>query len=207
MQSEPPRCTILGGPNGAGKSTFFDAVRPLGTFVNADEVARRLDPEAPERASLAAGRAVLAQLDALLRERADFVYETTLSSRQALALMQRAGTHGYEVGLIFVALADPLLNIRRIAERVARGGHHIPEATVRRRHATAFHRLAEAIPLADGSVVYDNTGAEPERLLQVRGRAILQNALVAGRPLHERLARPVGRALGLDPACLLAPEP
>lgn len=85
-----PICTILGGPNGSGKSSLYRALDLPGEFVNADLVARRIDPVDPEAASVAAGR--------------DFVYETTLSSNQAVGLMRRARETGYQVALVFVAL-------------------------------------------------------------------------------------------------------
>ena len=40
---------------------------------------------------------------------------------------------GYETRLIFVALDNPETAIRRVAIRVAKGGHDIPEDTIRRR--------------------------------------------------------------------------
>ena len=84
MPERRPSCTILGGPNGAGKSSIYDALAPIGTFVNADAAARLIAPDHPEAVSLAAGRRVLGQLDILIAAREDFVYETTLSGHQLL---------------------------------------------------------------------------------------------------------------------------
>jgi predicted ABC-type ATPase len=120
-------CTILGGPNGSGKSSLYRALAPPGEFVNADMIARHLNPADPASASLLAGRTVLRRLSALIGQRRDFVWETTLSSNQALALMRRAYTAGYEIGLVFVVLARAELNVDRVAQRVSQGGHHIPE--------------------------------------------------------------------------------
>jgi predicted ABC-type ATPase len=61
-------CTILGGTNGSGKSTIYEeAVRPqiAGEFVNADVLARRIAPDAPESASLRAGKQVVALFRAI----------------------------------------------------------------------------------------------------------------------------------------------
>jgi predicted ABC-type ATPase len=51
------------------------------------------------------------------------------------------GTIGYEVGLVFVTLNSADLNVQRVADRVARGGHNIAETVIQRRYETALRRL------------------------------------------------------------------
>ncbi|MFN3672927.1 MAG: zeta toxin family protein, partial [Bosea sp. (in: a-proteobacteria)] len=126
--SRTPVCTIFGGANGSGKSSLYTALQPPGEFVNADVFARAIAPDAPEQASIRSGRHVLRRLDDLIANRCDFVYETTLSSHQSTQLMRRAAQAGYQFGLVFVVLAHPDLNILRVADRVRKGGHHIPES-------------------------------------------------------------------------------
>lgn len=140
-------CTILGGTNGSGKSTIYEeAVRPQieGEFVNADILARRISPYAPESASLRAGKQVIARLRNLITARQSFVHETTLSSHQSLGVMRRARDAGYHVGLIFVVLDNVELNVLRVRERVRLGGHSIPEKDIRRRYRRAIANLSEA---------------------------------------------------------------
>lgn len=117
-----PACTIIGGPNGSGKSTIFDHLDLPGRFVNADIIARGLNPQRPEAASFRAGRRTLAELARLIEARENFIYETSLSSHQSIDLMRAAGADGYEVGLVFVTLNNADLNVQRVAERVAKGG-------------------------------------------------------------------------------------
>ncbi|MGH6630208.1 MAG: hypothetical protein ACREB3_10795 [Burkholderiales bacterium] len=78
-----PRCIIIAGPNGAGKTTFAREFLPkdagIVNFVNADLIATGLSPLRPELAARAAGRLVLAELDRLVKVRADFSFESTLS--------------------------------------------------------------------------------------------------------------------------------
>lgn len=115
--AEPPRakafCTIVAGPNGSGKSTIYPLLSLEGEFVNADIVARRINPAHPESVSMAAGRLVLRTIDEILSDRRSFVYETTLSSRQSLAVMERCKEMGYEVALVYIALDSPELNVQR----------------------------------------------------------------------------------------------
>ncbi|MEV9280674.1 hypothetical protein AB0165_29615, partial [Klebsiella variicola] len=53
-------------------------------------------------------------------------------------LMADARRTGYEVGLAFVALRAATLNVERVAQRVEKGGHDIPEPIVRRRYGHRF---------------------------------------------------------------------
>lgn len=191
-------CTIVAGPNGSGKSTIYPLLAPIGEFINADVEARRLDPSNPEAVSMAAGRVVLIAINDAVESRRSFVYETTLSSRQSIAVMERCKNLGYEVSLVYVALDSPDMNVQRIAERVSRGGHNIPEDVVRRRYETAFGRLPSALKLADSVLVFDNSRLSPEMLLTLERGEIIENHLDEANGLHVRLAEAVGHALDLD---------
>jgi predicted ABC-type ATPase len=173
-------CTILGGTNGSGKSTIYEeAVRPQieGEFVNADIIARRISPEAPEAASLRAGKQVVVRLDDLITKRQNFVHETTLSSRQSLSVMRQARAAGYQVGLIFVVLHSVELNVLRVRERVRMGGHSIPERDIRRRYDRALANLPEAIKAAHQTAVYDNSSTSHVKLIEISDGHVVFNAL------------------------------
>lgn len=59
-------------------------------FVNADNIAAGLSPFNPERVALEAGRIMLSRIHDLLNERADFAFETTLSTRSYVSLIKEA---------------------------------------------------------------------------------------------------------------------
>lgn len=143
-QSERPVCTILGDPNGADKSSVFAALDFPGRFVNADVIAHRINTASPESVSVTAGKHVLRELDELIVGRESIAYETTLSSHQSIALMQRAIEARYQVNLVFVALRDANLHVKRVAQRVEEDGHDIPEAIIRRRYESSMMRLVAA---------------------------------------------------------------
>ena len=194
-----PTCTIIGGPNGSGKSTIYDRLELPGLFLNADVIARRLNPGRPEAASLSAGRQLLATFADVIGSREPFVYETTLSSHQSIEVMRSAQRADYEVGLVFVALGSVDLHVERVADRVSRGGHDIPEAIIRRRYEAAFRRLPEAVRIADGSIILDNTSPlGPELLIQIRAGSVEVNNLDEADLLHCRIAAAVGEGLGMS---------
>jgi predicted ABC-type ATPase len=93
-----------------------------------------------------------------LKAKVSFAVETTLAGHRIIELMRRAKESGYEVNLAFVALNSPEKNISRIRDRVARGGHFIPDLDVRRRYARSFENLPEALRLADVALLFDNSG-------------------------------------------------
>ncbi|MDR7040633.1 putative ABC-type ATPase [Methylobacterium sp. BE186] len=161
--------------------------------MNADVIAR-----ASALGQAEAARRTIERLDDLLNGRKSFVYETTLSSHQAIALMGRARAVGYEVGLVYVALVDADLNVRRVAERVSRGGHDIPEATIRRRYPRALSNVARAVPLAHGSLFYDNSEPTPALLLRISDGVIEENNLKDACAHHRPIAEAVARALSVD---------
>lgn len=205
-KAAPPECALLAGPNGAGKSSLFRALSFPGTFINADEVARSLNPGDPAAVSLQAGKRVLASIDEMFLRRADFAYETTLSSQQSLKVLKRAKAEGYQALLIFIALDSADLHVARVQQRVSRGGHYIPEAIVRRRYDVAFDNLTRAIRLCDAVVIYDNSSAEGYReLVQIERGHIVRNALVATNAFDRRIAGCVAFALDL-PVDIILPD-
>ncbi len=194
-----PVCTVIGGANGSGKSTIFDRLVLPGRLLNADVVARSINPDRPDLASIAAGRHVLTELARAIGARETFVYETTLSSRQSIELMRAAKRADYEVGLVFVAVNSAELNVERVAERVARGGHDIPEAVIRRRYEAVFRRLPEAVRIADGSILFDNsTSSGPRLLMRIRAGVVEVNHLDQADAFHRRLATAIGEAIGMS---------
>lgn len=140
-----PTCWIIAGPNGAGKTTFaldyLPDVAGCKHFINADLIAAGLSPLQPEREHMAASRLYLAEIERRVSERVDFGFETTLSGRGYLRLVERLKRAGWRTELIYLALPSVDLSRQRVAERVAHGGHDIPAAAIDRRFARSLHSL------------------------------------------------------------------
>ncbi len=146
--------TVFAGPNGAGKSTLRDVLlntESLGTVIDADEIARR-----HRLSSVAAGREVIRLVNECLAASKSFCLESTLSGNLILKQMTQAKNTGYQVRLIFMALPTPEDHIQRIAQRVARGGHGIPDEDVMRRYTRALNHLPKAVHFADHVNIYTN---------------------------------------------------
>ena len=159
-----PAVIIFAGPNGSGKSTITEAVvgdpeQFAGEYINADDIARSLQDQIPdyrERNLKAAQIAEERRLQALHDGR-DFAFETVMSTPEKVALMTQAKTLGYRVSLFFVTTEDPEINVRRVAGRVADGGHAVEPDAIRRRYAATMELLPAAFEHADQATVIDNS--------------------------------------------------
>ena len=132
-----PRLYIISGCNGSGKTTASYTLLPdlldCREFVNSDEFAKSLSPFDPAAASVTASRYMLMKINYLLERRADFCVETTLATRSLMKIVEQAHGLGYEVTALYFWLSSPELAIQRVHDRVASGGHNIPDHVVRRR--------------------------------------------------------------------------
>ena len=64
--------------------------------------------------------------------------------------------------LTFLSLPDPETAMARVAERVAQGGHAVPELTIRRRFAAGLRNFSHPYRgLVDMWQHYDNASAPP----------------------------------------------
>jgi predicted ABC-type ATPase len=157
---------IIAGPNGAGKTTFAREFLPQEagclTFINADLIAQGLSPFQPEEAAVRAARLMLEMIGECVKREESFAIETTLSGRSYARMIPRWKQAGYQVALFFLQLPSAELAVARVADRVAQGGHHIPESVIRRRFDAGiknFHQIY--IPLVNVWRLYDNSGEEP----------------------------------------------
>ena len=114
-------------------------------FVKADSIAQGLSVLRPETVALAAGRVMLARLEALAAARKSFAFETTLASRSFAPRLRSLQGRGFRVHLAFLALPEADLAVARVADRVRRGGHDVPEPVIRRRFGTSS-RLTSTWP-------------------------------------------------------------
>lgn len=171
-----PTLYIIAGCNGAGKTTASMSVLPdvlnCREFVNADEIAKGLSPFQPEEVAVEAGKLMLQRIDVLLSRHVTFAIETTLATRSYKNLVKRAKESGYKVILLFFWLSSPEMAEMRVAQRVASGGHNIPEDIIHRRYWAGLRNLFEIfVPIVDLWSLYDNT----KELMPVVERNIVIN--------------------------------
>lgn len=156
-----PVLHVLAGPNGSGKSTFVARILQPTThlpFVNADEIAAERWPGAESQHAYHASRAAADLRRRMLAAGESFITETVFSHHSKVALVTHAVSLGYLVNL-HVMLVPADLAVARVAERVRRGGHEVPEDKIRERYARLLKLVVDARALADRSTFYDNSRA------------------------------------------------
>ena len=162
----PKTCFIVAGPNGAGKTTFAESYLPneagCFNFINADLIAAGISPLRPELAGLEAGRILLRKMDEFVAHDATFGFETTLSGTAYARRLRAMKEESYRIVLFYLKLPSADLAVARVHERVAEGGHHVPEKDIRRRFFKSWKNFEELYrPLADKWIVFDNSGEKP----------------------------------------------
>ena len=160
------RILIVAGANGAGKTAFATEFLPneadCPIFINADLIAAGLSPFRPDLTALRAGRLMLSMIRDYVRRGESFAFETTLSGRSYARLIPHWREQGYSVVLFFLRLSRPEIAIARVKQRVAEGGHDVPEPVIRRRFHAGLRNFEHIYKgLVDEWVVYDNSGNQP----------------------------------------------
>jgi predicted ABC-type ATPase len=108
--------------------------------------------------NLMAAKLMLAQIDKYADERKSFAFETTFSGKIYTGRIKKLKQFGYSIAIFYIMLDDIETSLKRIQERVEKGGHNIPEDDARRRFSrSASNFLNLYSPLADEWEIYDNT--------------------------------------------------
>ena len=137
--------TIIGGVNGVGKSSFTGVLKErstdLGVIVDVDKITAELGGNA-----LAGGKAALRKISECITRGISFTQETTLSGRKTEATAKQVRELGYHVRLFYIGRDSAEESLSRIANRVKRGGHDIPQDDVVRRFAGRWEAVAKVLP-------------------------------------------------------------
>jgi predicted ABC-type ATPase len=175
-----PVLLILGGINGAGKSTLASelAARPPIArlrFLDPDKVAKELIAARPgidlNVANFMALRQVAETMRHLLATRESFVTESVLAGTSYRRLRLEAQERGWSVRLLFIGVPRVEDAIARVALRVSKGGHAVPEADIRRRWPRTHENLAWFARHADAVDVFANAARGVPPVLVARVRA------------------------------------
>jgi len=105
---------------------------------------------------------MLGMIDTYVSRGESFAFETTLSGRGYARMIPSWQARGYRVRLYFLRLPTPEMALARVRNRVAEGGHDVPEEVVRRRFEPGWRNFREVyMELVDEWVIYDTSGSVP----------------------------------------------
>lgn len=161
-----PWLWIVAGPNGSGKSTLVKSGWLQSLFdepceiLNPDDIAATLavGTSGGDRDSinLEAVKLSDAKLDSLIADNRSVIVETVLSSPKHRSRVDAAKARGYGFGLVYVTVSSVELSVIRVEQRVANGGHDVPEARIRDRWERSHANLGWFAARADRVLVFDN---------------------------------------------------
>lgn len=186
----PPELLVVAGPNGAGKTTLARdfAVRSNVPYLSADAIAETLSPDDLSDARVQSGRRLIASLNEYVSRGESVIVETTLSGRTFRHVVSDATQAGFTVTMVYLFLKSADLCVARVAERVRKGGHNVPESDVRRRFTrslinfwTIYRKMAD-----NWVIVYNETPqlqdvAAGSRLdVTIRDSTLFQDFLTIG---------------------------
>ncbi|AFV97722.1 MULTISPECIES: AAA family ATPase [unclassified Sulfuricurvum] len=127
--------TIIAGANGSGKTTFaLEYIKAKDIeFINADEIAKMLDPDDITAKKISAGKEFFFRFIKYVNEGRSFAVESTLSGGYLEKLIRLAKEHDYIITIVYLLVESPQVSIDRIKIRVLNGGHAVPDEDVKRR--------------------------------------------------------------------------
>ena len=127
---------IIAGANGSGKSTLANVLlkeKKL-EFLNADEIAKEISPNAIDKVPISAGKVYFKRFNEFFKSNKSFAIETTLSGNNILRIITQARKQNYKIILVYTFLPNCTTCIERVRKRVENGGHNVPEADIIRRY-------------------------------------------------------------------------
>jgi len=95
----------------------------------------------------------------LLASGGSFSFETVFSDPvgDKLSFMKKALNEGYFVVFIFVGLDSPQKSSQRVLDRVKRGGHNVPQASIFSRYPRVISNATKAVKIASVALIIDNS--------------------------------------------------
>jgi predicted ABC-type ATPase len=123
----------------------------LGAIVDVDKMTAKLG-----KGALEGGKAAVTLIDDCLAKGVNFTQEATLSGLRTERTAKEARERDYYVRLFYVGLNTLDESLKRIKNRVEKGGHDIQEDDVARRYAERFESLRRVLPYCDEAVLFDN---------------------------------------------------
>ncbi len=165
--------TIIGGVNGCGKSSLTGAIKAerkdLGTIIDVDKINASFDGD-----KVAGGKKAIEKINHCIEQGLSFTQETTLSGARTATTAKKAKENGYYIRLYYVGLDSAQESVKRIQNRVAKGGHDIPKEDVLRRFNNRFEALKKILPYCNEALFFDNDNGFMEVAEYKYGELILK---------------------------------
>jgi predicted ABC-type ATPase len=155
-------------------------LRPDHPFLSTVQIvnSRLMDPARVSDAYVAAAVADYLREEWLAAGQS-FSFETVMSHRSKIDFFARARVTGYRTYLYFIATEFADLNVSRVRNRAALGGHDVPDDKIVQRYKRCLELVGEAVTQSYRAFLFDNSGSEPVWLAQLTPEGTLQLQVAA----------------------------
>jgi len=174
-EEQQPTLYVFAGPNGAGKSAYFQKLAerlPGIQQINADVTAAKN----PHLGAMGVGAIMARESQELTRKRESFSWETNLAKQSNYKVFQGYQEKGYRLDVTYVNVQSVELAKNRVAQRVAAGGHPIPEKQIEERYTAGLELIKQNYQVPDRLELVDNSGKEHRTVVVVEKGKIIQQA-------------------------------
>jgi predicted ABC-type ATPase len=88
---------------------------------------------------------------------ATFSFETVMSHPSKLETFRKAQEAGFKNYLYFISTESADINVRRVEERVQKGGHNVATQKIVERYSRSMELLSDMIPYCHRCFIFDNS--------------------------------------------------
>ena len=156
--------TIIGGVDGVGKTSMLGILsakrQDIGIIIDADFTDEKT---------------AVQRINEFIEKGIDFTLETTLSNRYILEAIKDARDNNYYIRLYYIAVNTAEESIRRIQNRIRKGGHNVPDNIVLARFQHRLDDLIAILPYCNESFIYDNENGFVEKAEYGNGRFVMKD--------------------------------
>ena len=153
--------TIFAGVNGAGKTSIYKSIYYNENIdekrINTDEMVSRIGHWQDNNLQIKCAREAVKLIKKYIVEGISFNQETTLSGKSIISNIKLAKEKGFYVTMNYIGVESVDIAKQRVAIRVKKGGHGIPDEDIERRYEDSLKNLGKVISICDKINIYDNS--------------------------------------------------
>lgn len=126
----------------------------------------------------------------LITRQKNFTTETVMSHASKIGLIERTRRLGYRNYLYYVCVDSADICVRRVRQRVLRGGHDVPAEKIRARYARSLELLPKALALSYRAYLFDNSAEKPRLIAEkLPDGSFISSAGIVPHPYAEALGK------------------